>query len=110
MPLSEKARIEVYLPDVDHPAYDELLEVFDREFTCAFGGCTLLGGLEGTYLSRSGRNMRDRVNLLYTDTHYQFTAHFATLSCYVDKVRLAAATALDEEAILITAYPVFHGE
>ena len=40
MPLSEKARIEVYLPDALHPAYAELLEVLDREFTCTFGGCT----------------------------------------------------------------------
>src|SRR5438876_10799086 len=95
LPLPEKARIEVYLPDVDHPAYEEFLEVFDREFTYAFGGCTLAGGLEGSYLSRSGRIMRDRVNLLYTDTPFSFTANFATLSSYTEKVRLAAASALD---------------
>jgi hypothetical protein len=38
LPLSEKARIEVYLPDTPHPEYAELLEVLDREFTCTFGG------------------------------------------------------------------------
>ena len=67
MPLSEKARIEVYLPDAPHPAYAELLEVLDREFTYPFGGCTLVRGLEGSYLSRLGAVMRDRVNVLYFD-------------------------------------------
>jgi hypothetical protein len=54
LPLSEKARIEVYLPDVAHPAYAELLDVFDREFTYAFGGCTLARGRKGSYLSNLG--------------------------------------------------------
>ena len=33
MPLSERARIEVYIPDLPKPAYQDLLEAFDREFT-----------------------------------------------------------------------------
>ena len=80
MPLSEKARIEVYLPDVDQPAYAALLDTFEREFTYAFGGSTLVGGLEGCYLSRAGSVMRDRVNLLYSDTPFTFEANFATPS------------------------------
>ena len=110
MPLSEKARIEVYLPDIDHPAYPDLLDAFDREFTYAFGGCTLVSGLEGSYLSRLGNMMRDRINLLYTDTPFTFAANFATLSSYADKLRHAALDALREEAILIAVYPVFHCE
>lgn len=110
MPLYEKARIEVYLPDIDHPSYPELLEVFDRELTYAFGGCSLVGGLEGSYLSRSGRIMRDRVNLLYTDTPFTFTANLETLSAYADKLRRAAFAALAEEAILVVVYPVYHSE
>jgi hypothetical protein len=70
----------VYLPDIDHPAYPELLEVLEREFAYSFGGCTLVSGLEGSYLSRIGSVMRDRVNLLYTDTPFTFAANFATLS------------------------------
>jgi hypothetical protein len=85
LPLSEKARIEAYLPDIDHPAYPELLDVFEREFTYAFGGCTLAGGLEGSYLSRTGRIMRDRVNVLYADAPFTFTANLSTLSTYLDK-------------------------
>lgn len=110
MPLSEKARIEVYLPDIDHPAYAELLEVFEREFTYSFGGCTLMSGLEGSCLSRLGSVMRDRVNLLYTDTPFTFETNFATLSSYADKLRLAALNALEEEAILIAVHPLFHCE
>jgi hypothetical protein len=110
LPLSEKARIEVYLPDVDHPAYSALLDAFESEFTYAFGGCTLVGGLEGCYLSRAGSVMQDRVNLLYSDTPFTFEADFATLATYSDKLRLAALDALEEEAILIAVYPVFHCE
>jgi hypothetical protein len=45
LPLSEKARIEVYLPDVPRPAYQDLLAALEQEFTYTFGGCTTLRGL-----------------------------------------------------------------
>ena len=51
MPLSEKARVEVYLPDLPKASYQDLLDALDREFTFAFGGCTILRGLEGSYLA-----------------------------------------------------------
>jgi len=38
LPLFEKARVEVYLPDLPKPAYQELLAALDREFTYTFGG------------------------------------------------------------------------
>lgn len=68
MPLSEKARIEVYLPDLPTAAYRDLLEALDREFTYTFGGCTIIRGLDGSYLSRLGPRIRDHINLIYTDT------------------------------------------
>ena len=37
MPLFEKARVEVYLPDFPKPAYQELLAALDREFTYTIG-------------------------------------------------------------------------
>jgi hypothetical protein len=82
LPLFEKARIEVYLPDVDHPAYPELLAALVREFTYTFGGSTLVRGLEGSYLSRAGSVMHDHINLLYADASFAFTGNFATLSLY----------------------------
>lgn len=49
LPLSEKARIEVYLPDLPARAYRELLDALNREFTYTFGGCSILQGLAGSY-------------------------------------------------------------
>ena len=63
MPLSEKARVEVYLPDLPKPAYQNLLDTLDQEFTFAIGGATTVCGLEGSYLSRLGVRLQDRINL-----------------------------------------------
>ena len=110
MPLSEKVRIEVYLPDVSRPEYQELLAELEQEFTYTFGGCTTLRGLEGNYLARGGRVIRDRVNLVYSDTPFSLEGNFDTVSQYADRLRQAAFDALDEEAILVTVYSVFHSE
>jgi hypothetical protein len=110
LPLSEKARIEVYLPDLPRPEYQDLLEAFEQEFTYTFGGCTMIRGLEGNYLSRLGLRMKDRINLVYTDTPFAFAAHSDRLSRYLDVLRSAAFNALDEEAILVVVYPIHHSE
>ncbi len=64
MPLSEKARIEVYLPDLPQAAYLDLLNTLAQEFTYTFGGCTIIRGLDGSYLSRAGTQIQDRINLI----------------------------------------------
>jgi hypothetical protein len=110
LPLSEKARVEVYIPDLPNQAYQDLLDILDREFTYAFGGCTIVHGLDGSYLSRLGLKLQDRVNLIYTDTPYGFDDNFDTISTYADKLRAASFEALDEEAILVAAYKVYHSE
>ncbi len=110
MPLSEKTRLEVYLPDVPKQAYQDLLAVLEQEFTYTFGGCTTIRGLEGNYLSRLGVQIRDRVNLVYTDTSFGFQEHFTRISRYADELRHAAFDALDEETILIVALQVYHSE
>jgi hypothetical protein len=55
LPLSERARVEVYLPDLPSAAYQELLERLELEFTYSFGGCTLIRGLSGSYSARPFR-------------------------------------------------------
>lgn len=80
MPLLEKARVEVYLPDLPRAAYQDLLGAPEREFTYAFGGCTIIRGLDGSYLSQAGLQIQDRINLIYTDTPYSFEENFETLS------------------------------
>jgi len=54
LPLVERVRVEVYIPDLPADAYRNLLSAFEEEFTYAFGGCTVVRGLEGSYLSQSG--------------------------------------------------------
>ncbi len=108
MPLFERARVEVYLPDLPDPAYHRLLDELDREFTYTFGGCTIVRGLEGSYLSSLGQPMRDRVNLVYTDAPFGFEDNFKSLSRFTEQLREAVFTALREEAILVVAFEVCH--
>jgi len=110
LPLSEKARIEIYLPDLPTAAYRDLLEALDREFTYTFGGCTIIRGLDGTYLSSLGLRMRDRINLIHTDTPFAFDENFARISRYADELRDAAHEALNEEAVLVVVLRVYHSE
>ena len=70
MPLSEKARIEVYIPALPQQTYQHLLDALAQEFTYTFGGSTIIRGLDGSYLSRLGVRMQDRVHLIYTDTPF----------------------------------------
>jgi hypothetical protein len=108
LPLSEKARIEVYLPDLPARAYRELLDALSREFTYTFGGCSIVQGLAGSYLSERGLLMEDRVNVIYTDAPFSLAANEQTLSQYVDELREAAFDALEEEAILVALLRVYH--
>jgi hypothetical protein len=110
LPLSEKARIEVYLPDLPKQAYQELLNALDQEFTYTFGGCTIIRGLDGSYLSQAGLKLQDRINLIYTDTPYGFEDNIEIISRYTDKLREAAFKALEEEAILVAVHQVYHSD
>lgn len=108
MPLFAKGRIEVYLPDLLKPSYQSLLRTLDEEFTFAFGGCTIVRGLDGSYLSNFGGKIQDRINLIYTDTPYSFHDNSDLLSAYTDELKKAALEALEEEAILIAVWQIYH--
>ena len=110
MPLSEKARIEVYLPDLPHAAYQDLLSELAQEFTYTFGGCTIVRNLDGSYLSQAGLQIHDSINLIYTDTPYSFAENFEVISTYADKLKAATFVALVEEAVLIVVSAVYHAE
>jgi len=73
-----------------------------------FGGCTIVKGLEGSYLSSHGQVISDRINLVYTDTPFNFQDNFSAISLYADKLRAAADKALDEETILVAVLEVYH--
>ena len=110
MPLSEKVRIEVYIPDLPRQSYRDLLEAFDQEFTYTFGGCTIIRGLDGSYLSRAGSKMKDRISIIYTDVPLPLEENFERFSRYTDNLRKAAYEALEEEAVLVAALKVYHSE
>ena len=108
MPLFAKGRIEVYLPDLLKPSYRNLIQALDEEFTYAFGGCTIIRGLDGSYLSNFGSKIQDRINLIYTDTPFSFQENLELLSNYTDEIRKSAFNALEEEVVLIVIWQVYH--
>ena len=108
MPLLERVRVEVYIPDLPADAYHNLLWSFEEEFTYAFGGSSIIRRLEGSYLSESGERIPDRINLLYSDAPFALSTNFDSLAAYVHELKRAAMEALSEEAILISVAQVYH--
>jgi hypothetical protein len=108
LPLLEWARVEIYIPDLPTVTYGKLLMAFEEEFTYAFGGCTIVRGLDGSYLSRVGVKTPDRINLLYTDLPLALSTNFESVARYTDELKQVAFEALAEEAILVAATQVYH--
>ena len=110
MPLSEKVRIEMFIPDLLDPIYGRLLEEFGDELSYAFGGCTV-ASTSGKYRSDSGVILPDRINILFTDAPFQWEKDRDVIERYAGGLREVIEQALkDEEAILISVYPVYHIE
>ncbi|HTH50299.1 MAG TPA: hypothetical protein VL501_00100 [Pyrinomonadaceae bacterium] len=82
--------------------------MIEREFINTFGGCTVIRGAKGLYLSESGRVDADDVDLIYADTPFHLDADFAGLSSYTDSLRAALLEATSEESILIVVHEIFH--
>ena len=98
----------MYLPDLPRQSYRDLLDALEPELTYTFGGCTTLRGLDGSYLSRAGTPIRDRINLVYSDTPFGLDEQLATVTRYAEELVAAAFEALEEEAILVTVSRVHH--
>ena len=84
MPLSKRARIEIYLPDRKVHAYRRLQRAFENEFLHTFGGCTVIKDTKGLYTGfRRQSRHRTRINLVYADTPFDFDENFeASLEIY----------------------------
>lgn len=108
MPLSVRARFEVYIPDQPSQTYGDLLSTLANEFTIVFGGCTIVRGLDGKYLSNFGQVINDRVTLIYTDTPFDLNENLDPVSRYSDKLRESTFQSLNEEAVLVAVWPVYH--
>ncbi|HEX7335027.1 MAG TPA: hypothetical protein VF290_26230 [Pyrinomonadaceae bacterium] len=108
MPLLERVRVEIYLPDPHVTKYDYLLRSFEYEFTYAFGGCTIVRGLEGSYRSRFGDRITDRINLIYSDLPLALSVDFALVAGYVREVKRASIDALKEEEVMVVVTQIYH--
>ena len=108
MPLSARARIEVYLPEKKSPAYRRLQKAFQREFLQTFGGCTVIRDIKGLYLSENGKTDSDKINLVYADTPFDFEKNLKALAKYADELKKAALEASEEESILIVVHKIYH--
>jgi hypothetical protein len=108
LPLSARARIEVYLPAAKTPVYRNLFKAFQNEFLETFGGCTVIRDIKGLYLSANDKVDTDKLNLIYADTPFEFEKHFKALSKYADEIKYAALEASEEESILIVVHKIYH--
>ena len=108
MPLSSRARIEIYLPDVPKKVYRNARKAFEREFLETFGGCTVIKGIKGLYLSADGKTDADKIVLIYADTPFEFRKNRAALSKYTDELRDVAFKTTNEESILIVVHEIYH--
>ncbi|MGA9997548.1 MAG: hypothetical protein WBP93_19185 [Pyrinomonadaceae bacterium] len=110
MPLSEKVRIEIFIPDLPDPIYDRILEEFSDELSYAFGGCTITSS-SGKYRSAAGVILPDKINILFTDTPFKWKKDRALITQYAEELYDIIQRALEgEEAILITVHPIHHVE
>ena len=108
MPLLERVRVEVYLPDPHVTEYDNLLRSLEYEFTYAFGGCTIVRGLDGSYLSQFGNRITDRINLIYSDLPLALSVDFAVIAGYVRELKRVSIEALTEEDVMVAVTRTYH--
>jgi hypothetical protein len=106
LPLSKRARIEIYLPASD--AYARLQTVLEREFLFTFGGCTVINGIKGNYLSTDATRETEAINLIYADTPFDLDENIEGLSRYVDTLKSVALATTNEESVLMVVHEIFH--
>lgn len=108
MPLLKRARIEIYIPERETSDYALLENVFEQEFLHTFGGCTVIRNIKGMYLGSDNRTVVEPINLIYTDTPFDFDEQFQDIACYTDELRQAALEASEEESILVVVHEIYH--
>jgi hypothetical protein len=108
LPLSEKIRIELFIPDLPDPVYGRLLRELGDELSYAFGGCTVTP-TQGKYRSTAGSILPDKINILFTDTPFYWDKDRLLIEQYAKNLQQVVQQVLSsEEAILIAVHPVYH--
>jgi hypothetical protein len=108
LPLSSRARIEIYLPDNRQKVYQNALKAIEDEFSETFGGCTIIKNIKGLYLAADEKTDADKIVLVYTDTPFEFRPNRKALSKYTDELREVLYLATNEESILIVVHEIYH--
>ena len=108
MPLSKRARLEIYLPQKNSAANKRLRRAFEHEFLQTFGGCTVISGIKGLYLGSDGEADTDKITLVYTDMPFEFDANLGLLSDYADALRESVLEASSEESVLVVVHEIYH--
>ena len=106
MPLSKRARVEIYVPS--GARYGRLRTVLERELIYAFGGCTVVSGIKGNYLSADRTRETEPVDLVYADAPFDFDENLVWLSEYTDALKTVVLKTTGEESILIVVQEVYH--
>lgn len=106
MPLSKRARLEIYIPS--GVANGKLQAVLERELLHSFGGCTVVPGTKGSYLSADGVRETETINLIYADTPFGLEENFAAVSQYADTLKAVALEVTNEESVLIVVHEIYH--
>ena len=108
MPLSEKVRVEIFIPNLPDPIYGNILEQLGNELTYSYGGSTTIA-TSGKYRSSDGLILPDKVNLLFSDTPFLWEQDRLLVELYVERIRRVVKRALaQEETVLVAVYPVYH--
>ena len=108
MPLSKRARIEIYLPKIDEERYQQLRRACELEFLRMFGGCTVISGALGLYRNSGGDVDTDTIDVIYADTPFELEEDNAKVSKYTDELKAAVLKATNEEDILLVVHEIYH--
>lgn len=110
MLLSDRVRIEVFIPDRPDHSYSGLLERLQSEFTYTFGGCTVISAT-GRFLAANGTIARDKISILFTDIPLEIQRDRLVIVRFTERLRSAVQESLQrEEAVLVSVHPVYHDE
>lgn len=108
MPLFERVRVEIFIPDLPDPSYARLLDELSDELSYAFGGCSIVTAA-GKYRSLEGPILPDQITILFTDTPFSWELDQSIVQEYAFRLQTSVRRALpNEEAILIAVFPVSH--
>ena len=110
MLLSERVRVEIFIPDLPDPSYSRLLEELEIELSYTFGGCTVLSA-SGQFRSDTGHIFPDHIHILFTDVALDINRDRLRIGQNVNRLVDSIEQALpEEESILVAVHAIFHAE